>query len=57
MPGCIAAPGQDDSKVMHLQAQPLTQHVASHPEATLLVGPLFAAFTGVSFKEGAPQLL
>ena len=34
------------------QAQPLPEHVSSHPGATLLVGPLFAAFTGVAFKEG-----
>jgi len=28
------------------------QHVASHPAAVWLVGPFFAAVTGVAFKEG-----
>jgi uncharacterized integral membrane protein len=27
-------------------------YVARHPEAVWAVGPLFAAFTGVAFKEG-----
>ena len=35
-----------------LQAQPVTEYVASHQEAVWAVGPLFAAFTGVAFKEG-----
>jgi uncharacterized integral membrane protein len=35
-----------------LQHEPVIQHVASHPEAVWLVGPFFAAVTGVAFKEG-----
>lgn len=35
-----------------LQAQPVTEYVATHPGAVWLVGPLFAAVTGVAFKEG-----
>ncbi|KAK9843995.1 hypothetical protein WJX81_001397 [Elliptochloris bilobata] len=34
------------------QAQPLPEYVASHPSAVWLVGPFFAAVTGVAFKEG-----
>lgn len=34
------------------QPQPVTQYVASHPGAVWLVGPLFAAVTGLAFKEG-----
>lgn len=32
--------------------QNLVQYVADHPTAVWLVGPLFAAFTGLVFKEG-----
>ena len=39
------------------QAQPLPEYVASHPGAVWLVGPLFAAVTGVAFKEGMCVLL
>jgi len=35
-----------------VQAQPLPEYVATHPGAVWLVGPLFAAVTGVAFKEG-----
>lgn len=35
-----------------LQPQPVTEFVASHPGAVWAVGPLFAAVTGVAFKEG-----
>ena len=34
------------------QHEPVIQHVASHPAAVWLVGPFFAAVTGVAFKEG-----
>ena len=34
------------------QPQPVTEFVASHPGAVWAVGPLFAAVTGVAFKEG-----
>ena len=34
------------------QAQPLPEYVATHPGAVWLVGPFFAAVTGVAFKEG-----
>jgi len=34
------------------QHEPVVQHVASHPAAVWLVGPFFAAVTGVAFKEG-----
>ena len=30
----------------------MPEHVASNPGAVWLVGPLFAALTGVAFKEG-----
>lgn len=33
-------------------ADPLPAHVAAHPAAVWLVGPAFAALTGVTFKEG-----
>eukprot|EP00898_Chlorokybus_atmophyticus_P004522 jgi/Chlat1/5070/Chrsp33S05071 len=33
-------------------SEPLTQHIAHHPEAVWLVGPMFAALTGIAFKEG-----
>lgn len=32
--------------------QNLVQYVVDHPTAVWLVGPLFAAFTGLVFKEG-----
>ena len=35
-----------------LQHEPVIQHVASNPAAVWLVGPFFAAVTGVAFKEG-----
>lgn len=35
-----------------LQPQPITEYVASHQGAVWAVGPLFAAVTGVAFKEG-----
>ncbi|CAL5221533.1 g3742 [Coccomyxa viridis] len=38
--------------LMATQAQPITEYVASHQEAIWAVGPMFAAFTGVAFKEG-----
>ncbi|KAK9829113.1 hypothetical protein WJX72_003956 [[Myrmecia] bisecta] len=34
------------------QADPLPQYVAQHPSAVWLVGPFFAAVTGLAFKEG-----
>ena len=34
------------------QAQSLPEYVATHREAIWAVGPLFAAVTGVAFKEG-----
>lgn len=39
-----------------MQTLPVPEHVATHPGAVLLVGPLFAAFTGVAFKEGASDM-
>ncbi|KAK9914886.1 hypothetical protein WJX75_001918 [Coccomyxa subellipsoidea] len=38
--------------IMASQPQPVTEFVASHPGAVWAVGPLFAAVTGVAFKEG-----
>lgn len=32
---------------------PVATYVASHPQAVWLIGPVFAALTGLSFKEGA----
>jgi len=34
------------------QGAPMVQHVAEHPSDVWLVGPFFAAVTGVAFKEG-----
>jgi len=41
-----------DNAMLLLQPQPLTEYVASHQGAVWAVGPLFAAVTGVVFKEG-----
>ncbi|KAK9812459.1 hypothetical protein WJX73_001370 [Symbiochloris irregularis] len=38
--------------LMATQAQSLPEYVAAHREAVWAVGPLFAAATGVAFKEG-----
>jgi uncharacterized integral membrane protein len=38
--------------LMATQEGPLPMYVAAHPAATLLVGPAFAAVTGVAIKEG-----
>ena len=33
--------------------EPLPRYVLEHPQAVWLIGPMFAAFTALSFKEGA----
>lgn len=35
-----------------VQPEAITQYVGSHPGAVWAIGPLFAAVTGVAFKEG-----
>jgi len=38
--------------IMATQSEPVAQYVLHHPPAVLAVGPLFAAATGLAFKEG-----
>lgn len=40
------------ARVLHVQDQTLPAYVVDHPAAGWLVGPLFAAVTGLAFKEG-----
>lgn len=50
----LAAAGTAGGAYLALtQPGPLPAYVATHPSSVWLVGPLFAALTGVAIKEGA----
>ena len=47
VPGCAGSVG-----IALTTHEQVPQYVATHPAAVWLVGPMFAALTGVAFKEG-----